>query len=60
MAWWEQAKAFLEKKRDPKTGLVNATAVERFNGMVDIIRQLADEVARREKMEDMKALKVEG
>ena len=42
VARWEQAKAFLEKNRDPKTGLVNAAAVERFNGMVDIIRQLAD------------------
>ena len=53
VARWEQAKAFLEKNRDPKTGLVNAAAVERFNGMVDIICQLADEITRREKMEEM-------
>lgn len=33
IARWEQAKEFLEKNRDPKTGLVNAAAVERFNGM---------------------------
>jgi HK97 family phage major capsid protein len=52
-ALWEQAKAFDEKNRDPRTGLVNATAVEQYDRMVAQIRQLADEIARREKQEEM-------
>lgn len=30
-ALWEQTKAFVDKNRDPKTGLVNAAAVEQYN-----------------------------
>ena len=52
-ALWEQTKAFVDKNRDPKTGLVNAAAVEQYNRMVAQIRQLGDEITRRETQEEM-------
>ena len=34
-ALWEQTKAFLDRKRDPNTGLVPSDAVEQYNRMTE-------------------------
>ena len=45
-ALWEQTKAFLNRNRDPKTGMVSADAVQQYDRMVAQIRRLGDEIKR--------------
>lgn len=44
----EQAKAVLERNRDPKTGLVSAEGVEQYNRITAQIQQYGDEITRCE------------
>ncbi len=50
---WEQTKAFIERNRDPKTGLVPADAVAQYNRMVEQIRLIGAEITRREEQMEM-------
>ena len=52
-ALWEQTKAFLDRNRDPKTGMVSADAVQQYDRMVAQIRRLGDEIKRLEDQQEI-------
>lgn len=55
-ALWEKAAAFLEAKRDQKTGLVPADAVQQYDLMVAQIRSLGDEIQRLEEQAEIERM----